>query len=398
MREWENADIKFDVCLNSSEDSNLFLRKFYEELFNYGKVGWNFQSYREGKVIHIGNTNWGEMWIEYKERGKISRIYFKTSSEESQKHVRVSLKYAKQYYNEMKSYTITTVFDTNDIMFCDMSRNGIQISSTEKGDRKFTSIVFSVYAFGIYDLEYVKTQKVNYLKHLLCVYTNIIFNCVKVTYNEGIYNICDNEWQEPNQDWIDIEEEFVNIENNTISLGLDFFTIFRKILDTFEYNREMRLLLNASQEIFCSKKMINAVLKNGSDWNMPGYTDLINTLMISALEPLSSIYGVAPERCNECGNLKYSIRKKVRDLCNTYLPDYLAKEIYDRGYGERSAFLHEGNPITNEFYCGHCVPLINPVDGRSILLPVAHLNLNLFDYVTFIFRKITNDMLKENMN
>ena len=48
--------------------------------------------------------------------------------------------------------------------------------------------------------------------------------------------------------------------------------------------------------------MIDGISKNGAEWNMPGYTDLINTLMISALEPLSNIYGVKPERCNECGN------------------------------------------------------------------------------------------------
>lgn len=397
MREWENADIKFDVFLNSSEDSNLFLRKFYEELSKYGKIGWNLLSYRTDKVIYIGNTNFGEMWLEYKERGKISKIYFKTSSEEIQKQVKAALKCAKQNHNIMKHYTIEVVFDTDDIMFCDMGRNGIQINSTEMEGRKFTRVIFSACAFGEYDIEYVKMQKVNYLKHLLCAYTNIIFSCVKITCNEGIYDTYDNKWQEPNQDWIEVEDEFVNIENKTMSLRPEFFVLFRKTIDIFEYNREIRLLLNASQEIFCSKKMINTVLQSGDDWNMPGYTDLINTLIISVLEPLSNIYGTGSERCNECGNLKYSIRKKIRDLCNTYLPKYLAEEIYDKGYGERSAFLHEGYPITNEFYCGHCVPLINPVDGRSVLFPVAQLNLNLFDYVTYIFRKIASDILNENI-
>ena len=37
MKEWENADIKLDVCLNNSEESNLFLRAFYEELNKHGK-------------------------------------------------------------------------------------------------------------------------------------------------------------------------------------------------------------------------------------------------------------------------------------------------------------------------------------------------------------------------
>ena len=141
--------------------------------------------------------------------------------------------------------------------------------------------------------------------------------------------------------------------------------------------------------------MISNFFKAGSEWNIPGYTDLINTLIISALEPLSNIFGVKSEKCSVCGSLKYSVRKKVRDLCNAYFPEQLAKEIYDKGYHNRSAFLHEGYPVTNEFYCGHCVPLINPVDGRSVLFPGAYIDLNLFEYVTFIFRKTTSDVLKE---
>lgn len=394
MREWENADIKFEVCSKNSEDSNLFLRKFYEELSKYGDLKWNFQSFREGNVIHIGKTNYGEMWIDYKQRGKISNIYFKTPSEEIHKYVEVALRCAKHNHCNMKPYTVTVVFDTGDIRFCDMSKKGIEINSTEIEGRILTKVIFPVYVFGVYDLKYIKTQKVNYLKYLLCAYTNIIFPCVKVLCTESIYDTYDNDWQEPNQDWVNIDDELIK-NNKTISLPSEFFSVFRIIIDIFEYNREIRLLLNASQEIFCSKKMINTILQNEDNWNTLGFTDLTNTLMISALEPLSNIYGVKAERCNECGNLKYSIGKKIRDLCSTYLPEYIAKEICDKGYSRRSSFLHEGNLVTNEFYCGHCVPLINSVDGRSILLPATCLDLNLFDYVTFIFRKITSDILKE---
>lgn len=395
MREWENADIKFDVCLKNIEDSNLFLRKFYEELSKHGKIGWSFQSYREDTVIRVGDTNYGEMWIEYKQKGKICKIYFQTSSKEVHNRVEAALKSAKEKHDVMKHYTVTVSFIDEDIKFCDMCRNGIEITSTERENKILTRVTFPVKAFGQYDLQYVVTQKINYLQHLLCAYTNIIFSLDKISCDEGIYNIRDNVWQEPNQNWITTDDQFINIDKQILSLSSDFFSVFRKVVDKSEYNREIRLLLNASQEIFCSKKMISNFFKAGSEWNIPGYTDLINTLIISALEPLSNIFGVKSEKCSVCGSLKYSVRKKVRDLCNAYFPEQLAKEIYDKGYHNRSAFLHEGYPVTNEFYCGHCVPLINPVDGRSVLFPGAYIDLNLFEYVTFIFRKTTSDVLKE---
>lgn len=397
MKEWENADIKLDVCLNNSEESNLFLRAFYEELNKHGIIGWSFQSFRDGNVIYIGDTNYGEMWIEYKERGKISKVYFKTKSENSQDCVKTALNYAKENYNKLKIFTITTCFETSDIMFCDMRRNGIHIYPMEENGSKFVNIIFPVYAFGAFDLKYVVTQKINYLKHLLCAYTNTIFPCIRVTWYEGTNEAKDNCWKEPDDDWIDFDELFIDYGNNIIALSSDFFGIFRIIIDTFEYKRDIRLLLNSSQEIYCSKMMIQTLLKNGGEWNIPGYTELINTLMISALEPLSNVYGVKPETCKACGNKKYSIRKKVRDLCSTYLPEHIAKDVYEKGYGQRSAFLHEGNPISNEFYCGQCIPLINPVDGRSILYPVAYLTPNLFDYVAFVFRKLACKILEDNV-
>ena len=53
IHNWKEADIKFKVCSNSSEESNLFLRRFYEELFRYEKIGWLFQSYRRNNIIDL---------------------------------------------------------------------------------------------------------------------------------------------------------------------------------------------------------------------------------------------------------------------------------------------------------------------------------------------------------
>lgn len=396
IHNWKEADIKFKVCSNSSEESNLFLRRFYEELFRYEKIGWLFQSYRKNNIIYVGQMNYGDMWISYKEKGKIDSIFIKTHSDKANNLVNEALKNAKDKQKEFKTYTITVIFDTDDIIFYDMRKNGIRIYSEEIDNKVFTKIKFSIKAFGTYDLEYIKTQKVNYLKHLFCSYTNMLFKCIKIEYSEEKLSISDNIWQEPDSNWIDIDELFINKEQRIVSLCTNFFDILLNIIHVFEYDKKLRLLLNASQEIYYSKKMIGNLMNNGKEWNMPCYTDLVNTLMISVLEPLSNIHERKPERCDKCNNLKYSIREKIKNLCNKYFPENITKEIFNDRYNERSSFLHEGNPITNEFYCGHCVPLINPLDGRSIMFPITVVHFNMFDYVTYIFRRVCNDVINES--
>ena len=397
MREWEKADIQFDVLAENCEDSNFFLRKFYDELSKYDNVAWNFQSFREGNVIHVGHNNCGEMWLDYKERGKLNKIYFKTFSDELHSFVQKALIEAKKDHKTMKSYTIITAFDTKDIVFCDMNKQGINIKSFCKKSKNYINITFMVKAFGKHDLKYVQTQKINYLNYLLCVYTNLIFNCVQIKCREEEYNVPDNEWKEPNPDWIDWDEQYINKENKIISIRSEFFYIFRQIIDMPEYGRKLRLLLNSSQDIYVSKKMMDIMFNGEPRLNIPGYVDVINTMMVSSLEPLANIKEFKVERCKECGNLKYSIKKRVRDLCNTYFPEYLARQIYDTWYNERSAFLHEGKAFSNEFYCGFCVPLLNPDDGRSIIFPTTRINSVLFDYLTFVFRKVANTILEEQM-
>lgn len=228
MKEWESANIQFEACTDDCTDSNLFLRKFYDELSQYGKVGWNFQTYRDGKVIHVGYNNFGEMWFDYKERGKINKIYFKTYLDESKDYVENALRAAKRDHKNMKSYAISVIFNTDDIIFCDMNKQGISIKSFKKTGRNYTNISFSLAAFGSHDLKYVQTQKVNYLRHLFCAYTNIIFKCVKIECSEGKLNISDSEWKEPNSDWVDLDEQFINAEAKEMSMRSEFFIYSEK--------------------------------------------------------------------------------------------------------------------------------------------------------------------------
>lgn len=396
---WKNADIKLMVSAESITESNLVLRKFYDEMSHKINVNWNCQPYREenGRVIFVGRSSFGEMWLDYKEKGKIQYIYISTISADNHSIVETALKEAISNHGNLKTYHVRVKFLTKDISLASMCKENIKIESMydEEWNQNIMLVTFMVHAFGSFDLQYVVTQKINYLKHLLCAYTNIQFDMIqkyeilkKVIYNE-------NEWTNYKIDWIEYFSED-SISSEAVGLIPDFFDIFRIILDNDSYAKTLRLLLNSAQEIYCGMLMLNDILHD-EKYNIPGYVDMASTMLISALEPLAVIGASKPENCPVCGNLKYQIRKNVEKLCERYMNMYMTKLISNIEYGRRSSFLHEGNARTNEFYCGRCVPLIDP-NTKNMMLGVASFpDLVLFNETTYIFRHIIHDLLKDDI-
>lgn len=378
-------EVKFYVGTNDAVESNLYLRCFYELMSHNIKVAWNYQSFREGNKIHVGFAAFGEVWIDYKERGKINNIYISTDNEEMYSLVSNNLKVAKELYkNGFVDYMVCLGIESDDeIIIKDQSYNNVSVHFDKESQENIIS--FGIKAFGDFDCKYVVTQKINYIKHLLCVYTNILFEIKSYKWIKGFYECCDEGMHIQDNDWVENSDLFVTYQE--LVLPSDFFVILGWVLNTEQYVRELRLVLNSAQQLYCANLMKRDVLRSG-EYNIPGFVDLINTTLVSALEPLSNIGASKAETCSECGQLKYSIRKKVKDLCSKYLPEHLVKMIADELYSDRSAFLHEGNAKTNEFYCGRCMPLMDPVDGRSMMLPASFINFNMFDYVSYVIRKV----------
>ncbi len=395
FNDFSSANIKMKVSTNDVKESNLFLRRFYDELSKHIKLGWNFCSYRKDNVIFLGFSNFGRMWFDYKQKGTIDTVYISINENDSEIYniVNNALIEAINNHVEQKKYNIIVEFETGELLFNTMCKNDIKIESQRICKNKFkTFISFNVQAFGDFDLKYISTQKINYLKHLLCAYTNHIFKCseIVVINDEKQYSTS----KELNYDIEWLEECYEGKEVKNVSLVADFFDIFYQILQEDSYKKTIRLLLNSAQEIYCAKLMMDDYHTNPR-YNIPGYTDIINTILVSVLEPLSNIGADKPEQCRECGNLKYRIGGKIKKLCMEYLPEHLANEISKIEYSKRSAFLHEGNARTNEFYSGKCVPLIDTRTQNSIFEPSATVRYNNFEYVTYIYRHKVRDLLDD---
>lgn len=290
----------------------------------------------------------------------------------------------------MQRYAIDVVFQTHNTHFIEMSRSNVLLF----GDNNHLHVRFNLYAFGDFDLHYIATQKIHYLQMLLSVYTGNIYqldNKCQVSH-EQLENK-DTEW-DYDDDWIDSFCE--QSGESAATLIPDFFDLFQLIIVEDCYSKNLRLVLNSIQDYYCALKT-QQLIHSDSSYNIPGFVDSTNTLLISALEPLSCIGADSPETCPTCGNQVYKISERIRTLCTEYLGAELAKEIGRSGYGNRCSFLHEGNAKTNEFYCGVSVPLINPSLPNEIMNVSSCLEYNYFDYISYIIRKKIHDLLKSSL-
>lgn len=392
MRE-ERIPISVSVTSKSVQESNLILRKLFEELRENAPLGWQFMPERAGNDIFIGFCNYGQMYLHYKQKGKIDRITFLTSDKRDIPIIENAIKKANDDHNTFIDYSLKAAFTVDTIVFREMAKYQIYAVGEEGRDScNHLNVTFGVKAFGDNDVQYIASQKMNYLRLLLSVYTNCVFEKPKLTISRGKQDIPDINWSNYDEDWIDCFYEYSGI--NEAVLLPDFFALFHHVIELDYYDKNFRLLLNAAQDYFCALLMKERLVENGND-GIPGIVDAINTMLISTLEPLSNINREAPPTCPECGNTVYKISAHVRSLCEKYLGEHIAKDIVTRGYKNRSSFLHEGKARTNEFFCGKCVPQLDLNSLNELVWPVPLLEMNYFDYTSYVFRRVSHDLLMD---
>ena len=394
-KRWKLADIVYKVYCNDCNESNMFLRAFYNSVNEKMSLAWQFSPSRDGKIIHIGWSTIGEMWIEYKERGKLNTVYIDTPNDRIHRLVADALDYAQNHFKEFNKYNVRVLFKNKRLRA--MVKNSIRIESYGKEGIDYTSLTFQMNALGEFDARHIMYQKANTLCHLLCAYTNQLFSITEVelvTCDDDFY--IENVWEEPSEDWIDDDELYRTIEgteDEEIILSKEFFDLFRISLEHMGDNRKLQLILNSAQTLYCAR-LLTKKERTDASLAIPGITDLINTEAVSALEPLACIDEFKIEKCECCGNNVYSISKRIKKLCKKYLPEHLVKMICDEKYSERSKFLHEGFVYTYEVGIGKSMPIISPMDGRSMSFVAPFVNRNLQDYVGYVFRKKVKEVLQ----
>ena len=84
---------------------------------------------------------------------------------------------------------------------------------------------------------------------------------------------------------------------------------------------------------------------------------------LSAMECVTAGDGQR-ETCSECGAVKYKIAQRVKDLATKYLGEHLGK-VFNKLYGYRSKFLHEGR-FASESNMIRTIPLLSKTSATGL--------------------------------
>lgn len=122
----------------------------------------------------------------------------------------------------------------------------------------------------------------------------------------------------------------------------------------------------------------------------PTTDDAASTLYLSALEAASAP-AQNSNKCIECGQAIYSIRKRVRDVTSRYLGEAVEK-IVDQAYQARSGYLHTGNVLGKTEFRAGAGPQLDPSAQSGCKRPAGLDNtINVREFISFILRKVAID-------
>lgn len=382
-----NSMIKFLVDAKSVNESNIFLRKLWCELNEIREIGWQYIPYREQNHVHIGISNFGEIYFDYSQTGCIKNIYINNKNEHDKSLIETALANAKN--NSLKNYTIhITLSEKHNTQINNISQNDISFSNTEN----CSILRICTKAYSVWDLEETIKIKLSSILSILYEYTLLFFEIKKIEYEDKLIAPIKFAIKKYDYSWIDFDCS-PKSENGEIILPPECLKLLSYIIndDYSDINiayfvNSCRLLLNCAY---------NTNLKT-NPYMVAGFSEAINSLIVSTFEPLSCILNNSVERCEYCGNLKYSIVSKIKNLVSKYFSNDFARQFCNCYYSSRSSYFHEGK-ISSLMIPGRIsYPQLNPISPKEMLTP--HISVSdhyLIELSSYIFRNLAHDYFSD---
>ncbi|MFE4350183.1 hypothetical protein [Peribacillus butanolivorans] len=392
-----------NIGTTNTEESNEFLRCVWAEMKKeFGVCGWHYTPYKNGLLkkitfgfVDIGEIKPLEVGITYKEKGSINNIVFKAEYGEKE------IKKGTELYQRLKNVINTAKQNTGklDTLYF---RTAIQSYYPLQSYRTDTFTIYpmmanmSEFTLGVkaYDRNQASgfiAQKVTQLMNFLAVETNAVFHRGDWV-EDGLIETHEEEvFQE--EEFIDdhsVVEDYLVISEE----GKEFINILTNSEQVL--SPEVELFLKACGHFHSARKQEEKMLRRDSDGlvvvvESGDETEIATTLYLSALEVITLI-GFTEEKCDSCGQPKFQITRRVRELTSRYLPKHLVNDFVDY-YDKRSKFLHTGMRLNTETPTGNLIPLLNP-DEKSGCDSLSKIPLkNVREYVSYCLRKFYRENL-----
>jgi hypothetical protein len=395
--------MEIHIGTTNIEESNEFLRCLWAEMKReFGICGWYYIPYKDGKrqKIKFGymNINQGkplEVGITYKDKGSINNIYFLIGYEgkevkkgtELYQRLKKVVNSAKNNIGNHDIFYFRTVIQS---YYPLMSYTADNFTINPINDEMF-EFTFGIKAYDRNQAEGFAAQKVKQLMDFLSVETNAVFQSANPDDNDNTQNTHMELFQE--EDFIDdysVQDGYLVISKQ----GKQFINLITDLEQRI--SPEIELFLKACSHFRSARKQEEKMFHRDSDGAFMEFrgedeTELATTLYLSALE-VATLIGFKEDKCESCGQPKFQISSRVRELTAKYLPKSLVKDFVDY-YDKRSKYLHTGMKLVTQTPTKNLIPLLDPEDKNGCDFPYKIPLKNVREYVSYCLRRF----YKENL-
>ena len=378
---------KFILNSKDIESTNECLMKLWATFLNNGKLAWHYRPYKTNNIIDVGDVSINEHDSynvkilsktkkiataviferhDKKELGNAEINYFNKINNErvelSKKHfiVAISFKIKSIFgvrYLHPFSNKIINVYCIDDKQYVEFTLNGFSKEQVSENAVEFAQVIS----------DFLSTQ------------TNSIVNIENINFltKKTILSNKIKQKEQEDEEWIDDYP----ITNSHLILPSYAKKLLELIISS-ENNNKLSIILKASHHYLNALKLDEKEIQN----------ELIISQLMSSVEVLSELENHEKNKCKDCGQDIYSIRKRVLDLINKDLSPNLRKK-FDHYYNTRSKYLHSGLLISSREYTGKCLPIISDKFPSGCNEYPLKKDINLIEWIGFLLRKKTKDIL-----
>ncbi|KLL00090.1 hypothetical protein XJ18_06785 [Bacillus pumilus] len=404
--------MEINIGISNIDESNDFLKSLWAEMEKeFGKCGWYYTPVKQNNRIFFGYMRIGDMGelsvsISYKQKGTINNLYFELGKDRNE------IPKKSELWNRLKNVVRLAKSNQGDFNYF---RCSIPIESyypiasyeteffkTEIISKESTHLSFLTKAYDEKQVKGTSSKKIKQIMDFLSLETNGVYWRGESSTVDQEKTILKNEIYQDDEfiDGMPIKEECIVLSKE----GKEFLN--QIINPDIQDSKDIEIFLKACHHFHSARKydeqeFSNALLIDGDSYpdeiekrknNLKiaskmgeSHVELATTLYMSALEVVTLI-GAEKEICSACGQPKYQIARRVRDLVKEHLGEHLASDL-NYYYNLRSKYLHTGLLIEDEEFGGYVVPQldVNSKSGCKDVIGVPLINLR--EYVGYCLRE-----------
>lgn len=350
------SDFTFAVGLKSNKETNDFLRCLWSRLgARFGGIGWQYSPTRTGNQIFVGFASIGDnilldVSFSYKERGCLSKIDFSPSGYEDGVILKKQLKQCIEEAFDNEKYL------DDHLLKGKLDKN---LSFKKRKGKNFyvdgNDIILKISGYDANDCGSMFKMQLQQVCNLL-TFDTLRYITFSGTITEEI-----REKHNYKTNLVDSKTGNVTdtIEKNERYRGLTVSDDMANYIDEYlerpyMYERHYNLF-DISTQLFAQAVRNEEMASIMAGLPEP-YVEQAITNYMSALEVIT-LNDKEPETCECCGQIKYSIARRVSDLMEQAVRN--GREIAKKYYGNRSKFLHAGVQMSSNSYTTSSIPLMS---------------------------------------